>query len=166
MRSSVSVAAVALALLQGSDALNAAIQRKLNLLADMGMNPDGSAMVTFSDDPENSAFDATALKSLRVATTSNSPAVLAAAPLRNITPEYVELPLDHFAYRKGQDSSYHGKFFNRYWVNMDAYKPGGPVFLYDTGEADAEPGALTRLLNETSFFKQLVDDYNGIGIVW
>jgi len=166
MRSSVSVSAVALALLQGTNALNAAIQRKLNLLADMGMNPDGSAMVTFSDDAENSAFDATAFKSLKIATTSNSPAVLAAAPLRNITPEYVELPLDHFAYKKGQDPSYHGTFFNRYWVNMDAYKPGGPVFLYDTGEADAEPGALTRLLNETSFFKQLVDDYNGIGIVW
>ena len=49
MRSSASIAAVALALLQGTNAMNAAIQRKFNLLADMGMNPDGTPMATLEE---------------------------------------------------------------------------------------------------------------------
>jgi hypothetical protein len=163
MRSSVSIAAVALALLQGTNALNTAMQRKFNLLADMGLNPDGSAMVSFSDDVDSPDF--TALQSLKLATTSDSP-VVASVKAQNITPEYVELPIDHFAHKKNQDASYQGTFFNRYWVSTSGYRPGGPVFFYDTGEADAEPGALQRLQNTTSFFKQLVDEYGGIGIVW
>ncbi|CAN9180980.1 unnamed protein product [Alternaria sp. RS040] len=161
MRSSASIAAVALALLQGTNAMNAAIQRKFNLLADMGMNPDGTPMATL-DNPE---IDFTALKSLKVATTADS-TVVAAAKAETITPEYVELPIDNFAQKKNQDYSYQGTFFNRYWVATSGYKAGGPVFVYDVGEANAEPNALFRLQNETSFFKQLVDEFGGIGIVW
>jgi hypothetical protein len=40
------------------------------------------------------------------------------------------------------------------------------VFIYDVGEANASSNALFRIQNSTSFFKQIVDQYNGIGIVW
>lgn len=163
MRSSTSIAALALALLQGTDAMNAAVQRKFNLLADMGLNPDGSAIGSSSvDNPE---INIASLKSLKIASTAGSSASVAAAP-EVITPEYVELPIDNFASHKNQDHSYQGTFNNRYWVSTSSYKPGGPVFVYDVGEANAEPNALFRLQNETSFFKQLVDQFGGVGIVW
>ncbi|KAI9754082.1 MAG: hypothetical protein M4579_004865 [Chaenotheca gracillima] len=76
-----------------------------------------------------------------------------------INPENVTLPIDHFG-------KYPGTYENRFWVAEAGYKRGGPVFIYDVGEGDAEPTALTRLKNETSFFKQIVDEYGGIGIVW
>ncbi|KAF2787384.1 peptidase S28 [Melanomma pulvis-pyrius CBS 109.77] len=118
------------------------------MMADMGLLPDGTPI----------EMPAGVLASMRVASVSSDP------PLEVITPEYVELPLDNFA-RNG-DYAYHGTFNNRFWVAESAYKPGGPVFLYDVGEANAEGNALFRLQNETSFFKQIVDKYNGIGIVW
>jgi hypothetical protein len=134
-----------LAWLQGADALNAAIGRKLNEMAEFGLLPDGTPM----DVPGNSF-------SRRITPTRYPP--------ETIVEEYVELPLNHFV--KNQNYAYDGTFYNRFWVRENAYKPGGPVFLYDAGEADASTGALTRLQNDTNFFKQLVDKYNGIGIVW
>ncbi|KAF2186759.1 hypothetical protein K469DRAFT_738516 [Zopfia rhizophila CBS 207.26] len=136
--------ALSLSLLPLTEALGGRGIRQFQQMADMGLLPDGTPMGV---GPEIK----TSLK-------------LAAAPnkTKKIVPEYVELPLDNFA--KNKDYSYYGTFNNRYWVAEAAYKPGGPVFLYDVGEADAEPGALNRLQNETSFFKQLVDKYNGIGI--
>lgn len=44
----------------------------------------------------------------------------------------IELPLDHF-------SAANTTFSNRYWVNDEYYVPGGPVILFDAGEANAEP---------------------------
>ncbi|KAF2119735.1 serine carboxypeptidase S28-domain-containing protein [Lophiotrema nucula] len=123
--------------------------RKLALMADMGLLPDGTPM-------DNPSIE-TDLKLAKIA--SDQP-----PPNETITPEYVELPLDNFA--KDGDYSQEGTFFNRFWVSQSAYKPGAPVFLYDVGEANAEGNALFRLQNETSFFKQLVDKYNGLGIVW
>jgi hypothetical protein len=37
-----------------------------------------------------------------------------------VEPLYVQLPLDHF-------SNNPATFLNRYWVNDEFYKPGGPV---------------------------------------
>jgi len=159
MRSSATFAALGLALLQGTAAMNNAFARKFDLLAEMGMNPDGSAMGNPSADEEE-------LVSIKAISADSSNAASIAAPLEDIKEEYVELPIDNFAHQKGQNSAYHGTFFNRYWVSTSAYKPGSPVFIYDVGEANASTGALTRLRNETSFFKQMVDKYNGIGIVW
>jgi hypothetical protein len=76
-----------------------------------------------------------------------------------IEPEYVNLPVDHFG-------DHPGTFKNRFWVSEVDYKPGGPVFVYDVGEANASASAVARLTNETSFFKQMVQQFNGIGIVW
>ena len=142
MRSPISLAAVALALLQGADALNAAIQREFNLLADMGLNPDMNNLLSA---PSSSAASAAVS---RLQSSSES-----------IVEEFVALKLDQF----GKDKT---TFNNRFWVAESGYKPGGPVFIYDVGEANAESSALFRLQNETSFFKQIVDMYGGVGIVW
>ncbi|KAF2265504.1 hypothetical protein CC78DRAFT_185923 [Lojkania enalia] len=148
----VSACALALALLEGVGASKGAWDRKLSLMADMGLLPDGTPM-----EP-----DLGIAKSLKVsAMTYAEPPP---PPEETIEPEYVELPLDNFA--KNGDYSWQGTFYNRFWVREAAYKPGAPVFLYDVGEANAEPNALFRLQNETSFFKQMVDKYNGLGIVW
>lgn len=142
MLSSHSLAAFALAFLQTTQAMNTALQREFALMADMGLNPDGtpshpSSLTTRALFPNNTEI---------------------------ITPEYVELPLNHFSH--GSYGSDDGTFFNRFWVSERAYRPGGPVFVYDVGEADAESNALFRLQNETSFFKQIVEQFGGVGIVW
>jgi hypothetical protein len=152
MRCSIAAGAVALCLLQGASAVsNGALARKLSMMAEMGLLPDGTPMET-----EPLVAD---IKLAKISAAAPPP-----PPNEAIVPEYVELPLDNFA--KNGDYAEEGTFFNRYWVAQSAYKPGGPVFLYDAGEASAAPNALFRLTNSTSFFKQIVDKYNGIGIVW
>jgi hypothetical protein len=140
MRSPVSFAALGLALLTGADALNAAIQREFNLLADMGMEPDLAALGAGAS--VDSVMGVSRVQSAE-----------------SIVEEFVTLKLDQF----GKDKA---TFNNRFWVAESGYKPGGPVFIYDVGEANAESSALFRLQNETSFFKQIVDKYGGVGIVW
>lgn len=46
------------------------------------------------------------------------------------------------------------------------YRPGGPVFLWDIGEANAATSALWRLQSSTSVFPQLLEQFGGIGIIW
>ncbi|KAJ7850077.1 hypothetical protein B0H14DRAFT_3452248 [Mycena olivaceomarginata] len=48
-------------------------------------------------------------------------------------PLFIQMPLDHF------NASNRETFPNRYWVNATYYEPGGPVFLFDSGEQNAEP---------------------------
>ena len=76
-----------------------------------------------------------------------------------IVPEFVELPIDHFGGAAGT-------FENRFWVAEAGYRRGGPVFIFDGGEGDASPFAVRELQSNTSFFKQIVDEFGGIGIVW
>lgn len=170
MRSSTSLAALALALLHSTSAMNTAMQRQFNLLADMGYNPDGTPMA-LSDDTttttsDNSPIDKSLLTSLKISASSKDASLAAPSPPETITAEYVTLPLDNFARSKGQSDAYYGTFNNRYWVAESGYRPGGPVFVYDVGEANAAGNALFRLQNETSFFKQLVDEFGGVGVVW
>ena len=151
MRSSKLIAALTLALLQNTNALNGAIQNQWDLLAQMGLNPDGTPVEEYS-------AKVASFESVKSASSGDISASLAADP-GPINPEYIELPLDHFG-------SGAGNFRNRYWVNTKSYKLGGPVFIYDVGEANAITSSQFRLRNETSFFKQIVDEFNGIGIVW
>ncbi|KAL5045964.1 hypothetical protein BDW71DRAFT_197970 [Aspergillus fruticulosus] len=72
--------------------------------------------------------------------------------------EYVSLPIDH-------DNPAVGTFQNRYWVNDAFYEPGGPVVLYDVGEADGEPSA-AHLTSSVSFFPPVLQELGAIGIVW
>ncbi|KAK0486841.1 peptidase S28 [Armillaria luteobubalina] len=75
---------------------------------------------------------------------------------------FIEVPLDHF----GSDNS--SKFLNRYWVNVSYYAPGGPVFLFDSGEQDAAP-LLPYYLQEyhgLSAAMRLSKRYGGLAILW
>lgn len=76
-----------------------------------------------------------------------------------IEPEFVEIPLDHFG-------SFNGTYYNRFWVSESGYRKGGPVFMYDVGESDGFSEAQFILQDGDSFFKQMVDEFGGIGIVW
>lgn len=69
-----------------------------------------------------------------------------------------QLPIDH-------DDPSVGTYENRYWVNDQYYQRGGPVFVYDVGEASAEASA-KHLCNSTSFLVEMLDDFGAIGIVW
>jgi hypothetical protein len=157
MRSSTSIPALFLALLHTATATNNAFARKFALLADMGLDPDGTPMSAPSF-PDSDDFRIASVQADNGSSTQPPPEV--------IVPEYVELPVDNFAADKNQPFSEHGTFWNRYWVSSRAYKPGSPVFIYDVGEADASTNALFRLQDSSSFFRQMVEKYNGIGIVW
>ncbi|KAJ5691959.1 hypothetical protein N7462_001382 [Penicillium macrosclerotiorum] len=43
---------------------------------------------------------------------------------------------------------------------------GGPVFIYDVGEATAENAAKLYLGNSTTFLAEILEEFRGLGIVW
>ncbi|KAJ5770934.1 uncharacterized protein N7511_002985 [Penicillium nucicola] len=89
-----------------------------------------------------------------------SVAAVAGASLdQNVKAEYVSLPIDHSNHSVGF-------YQNRYWASTDHYKEGGPVFIYDVGEATAESSAQVHLGNSSSFFYQMLEEFGGVGIVW
>jgi hypothetical protein len=143
MHFSIPLAALSLTTLPFASALDGSILRELAALADQGLNADGTPLL---DTSSSSTFS----------TSSSDDEVIVA--------EYVELPLDNFA--KNGNFKEDGTFWNRYWVKEGSYRPGGPVFLYDVGEGDAEPYWRGKLESETSWFRQMVDEYGGVGIVW
>lgn len=77
----------------------------------------------------------------------------------SVTAEWTTLPIDH-------DNSSAGTYQNRFWANTDHYKPGGPVFVYDVGEASALDSAQFFLGNSSSFFQGILQEFNGVGLVW
>ncbi|KAH7406450.1 serine carboxypeptidase S28-domain-containing protein [Phaeosphaeria sp. MPI-PUGE-AT-0046c] len=159
MRSWTHLPTVLLSLAHHANAINSAFAHSFALLADMGLNPDGTPISSDSSSPSFSDFDSFSISSVQD-DASHRP------PPETIVPEYVKLPVDNFAASKNQAFDWHGTFWNRFWVSSRAYKPGAPVFLYDVGESDASTNALYRLQDETSFFRQIVEQYHGIGIVW
>jgi Serine carboxypeptidase S28 len=84
--------------------------------------------------------------------------------LERLRPKFVTLKLDHF------DDASTATFNNRYWVDEKYYQPGGPIFIFDVGEADAMGPAMDYFLKpaggELAFFQQLVKQFNGMGILW
>ncbi|EJD00034.1 peptidase S28 [Fomitiporia mediterranea MF3/22] len=69
--------------------------------------------------------------------------------------------LDHF----GNSTE---TFKNRYWINGTYYEPGGPVFIFDSGEQNAEP-LLPYYLQEyhgLSATMRLAKRYRGLAILW
>ncbi|KAJ7918777.1 peptidase S28 [Mycena leptocephala] len=77
-------------------------------------------------------------------------------------PLFIDMPLDHF------NASNRRTFPNRYWVNATYYEPGGPVFLFDSGEQNAEP-LLPYYLQEyhgLSAVMQLAKRYRGVAFLW
>ena len=77
---------------------------------------------------------------------------------------YVELPIDHNDTSATVNGS--STFWNRYWVVDEFYEEGGPVFIYDVGELDGSTKFETFLTNDSIYFRQLMRNYSGIGIVW
>jgi hypothetical protein len=73
--------------------------------------------------------------------------------------ETVSLPISY------ADSTV-GNFTNRYWVVDDFYKPGGPVFVLDTGESYGGDQYLGHLTRNTSFLQTYMREFNALGIVW
>ncbi|KAF2434744.1 hypothetical protein EJ08DRAFT_428848 [Tothia fuscella] len=130
------------------NAIPGARLRHNDMMASMNLLPDGTPMGGMEEEWWQS-------NSVRRPKAPNN------TKLEDIQNEYVTLPVDHFGI--GSET-----FNNRFWVAESGYKPGGPVFIYDVGEANASSNAihLQRLRNNTSFFKQLVDQFNGIGIIW
>jgi Serine carboxypeptidase S28 len=74
----------------------------------------------------------------------------------------VDLPIDHF---NTQDTR---TFQNRYWMNDTFYEKGGPVFLYDAGEAIVPDRQAQQLNSDQVVFTavELARKYHGIAIVW
>ncbi|KAF7505008.1 hypothetical protein GJ744_001529 [Endocarpon pusillum] len=76
-----------------------------------------------------------------------------------IPAELANLPIDHT-----QPSE--GTYQNRYWVNDQFYQPGGPIFVHDVGENNAERSAHRYLNASSSYLLEILQEFHGIGIVW
>lgn len=75
----------------------------------------------------------------------------------------IDMPIDHF------NPSDHRTYKNRYWVNDSYYEPGGPVFLFDTGEYGVTNFMVTSFLAEEmgpSSLMSLARKYNGVAVMW
>ncbi|TGO13041.1 hypothetical protein BTUL_0078g00500 [Botrytis tulipae] len=60
-------------------------------------------------------------------------------------------------------------FRNCYWLNDTFYRPGGPVFFFDTGEHGISEFMVSMLLEEAmgrSALMALAQKYNGLAILW
>ncbi|KAF8959584.1 peptidase S28 [Flammula alnicola] len=82
-------------------------------------------------------------------------------PVENL-PKFIQIPIDHFTQKAS------ARFDNRYWINATYWEPGGPVFLFDSGEQNAEP-LLPYYLQEyhgLSATMRLAKRYNGLAILW
>ena len=51
-------------------------------------------------------------------------------------------------------------------MTEDVYQPGGPIFLFDGGESDASPIVYESLQNDAGPQRQMLKQFNGMGIVW
>ncbi|TKX20341.1 extracellular serine carboxypeptidase-like protein 2 [Elsinoe australis] len=75
--------------------------------------------------------------------------------------ETLQIPVDHF------NAADNRTFSNRFWVNSQYYKPGGPVFLFDSGEQNAEylvPYFLYEVAGPSAVV-QLAKRFNGVALI-
>lgn len=85
------------------------------------------------------------------------------APKSSVPAYNFTMPVDHF------DASNKRTYPNRYFVNDTYYKAGGPVIVYDNGEAGFDPDGVSSMLAETdgkSLPMQLAANLSGIVIGW
>lgn len=126
-----------LCLAYSSTAINYNVIRHNQLMISQNLLPDGTPMY---DETELSA-------NVRVDIES----------FEDIKAEYVTLPLDHW----DADA---GTYQNRFWASEQYYKPGGPVFIFDAGEGNADGNV--DFNNPSSMQVQMLKKFNGIGINW
>lgn len=129
--------------------------RNLQLAADLGLDPT-MALLHRKEFRTAVANCAAADVPTEYAEVCMLPEIYASEDLSNMAEQ---IPIDH-------DDLSVGTYKNRYWVSEEHYLPGGPVFVYDVGEMDAEQPAKTYLTNSTSFFKKMLKEFHGIGIAW
>ncbi|KAF9477070.1 hypothetical protein BDN70DRAFT_995230 [Pholiota conissans] len=82
--------------------------------------------------------------------------------LSNNAAKFIKMPIDHFTHKTTES------FQNRYWINATYWEPGGPVFLFDSGEQNAEP-LFPYYLQEyhgLSATMRLAKRYKGLAILW
>ncbi|KAK0263436.1 hypothetical protein LTS09_002628 [Friedmanniomyces endolithicus] len=75
---------------------------------------------------------------------------------------HIEIPVDHY------NASDNRTYENRYWVNAQHYKMGGPVFYFDSGEQNASP-LVPYFLYEAagpSSVMTLARRFNGLAIIF
>lgn len=83
-----------------------------------------------------------------------------------VVPRYnFTMPVDHF------NASDTRTYSNRFWVNDTWYQPGGPVILYDFGEAGVSQSGANSFLaelgsNNPTAPLQLARSYHGLVIGW
>ncbi|OGM49053.1 hypothetical protein ABOM_002348 [Aspergillus bombycis] len=99
------------------------------------------------------------MSGLRLLTLQLCAATLCCAISSNVVAEYATLPIDHWNVSVG---TYH----NRYWVNDQHYRAGGPIFIHDVGESNAEHPAQRYLGQSSSYLVNLLREFHGMGIVW
>ena len=75
----------------------------------------------------------------------------------------IEIPIDHF------NPSDKRVYSNRYWMNDTYYEAGGPVFMYDNGEAGVVDAQVEEDLGEDGVIfapVELARKYHGIALIW
>ena len=152
MRYSISIAALSLSSLHSASA-NPHIARVFNDFAPRAFYPEGNTpkdVDTFQPDVSRRSSSSPSSSAKRATNSS-------------ITPSYVELPIDHFGNGTVNGTS---TFWNRYWVDDEYYREGGPVFVYDVGELDGDNRWSYFLTNESSYLRGLERKFGGLGIVW
>jgi hypothetical protein len=78
-------------------------------------------------------------------------------------PSYnLSIPVDHFHNESRYEPHSYQTFSNRYWINDEHYKPGGPVILYAAGEVSGDARIPTL---EHGIVDILAKNLNGLGVV-
>ncbi|WPH03942.1 extracelular serine carboxypeptidase [Acrodontium crateriforme] len=74
----------------------------------------------------------------------------------------IDQPIDHFPHSSRYAPHETATFKQRYFFDSSYYKPGGPVFLYISGETSGE----SRFSNlKTGIIKILMEATNGLGVI-
>jgi hypothetical protein len=102
---------------------------------------------------------------LTVASTVASASDIRAQVASNIpVGQFFTIPIDHF------NLSDIRTYQNRFWFNDTFYQKGGPIFMYDVGEAGLSDGQAASIVvgstQVTSNVIELARKYHGIAIAW
>lgn len=80
----------------------------------------------------------------------------------NYTAYYIDQPIDHFPTSSRYAPNVNATFKQAYYFDDTYYKPGGPIFLYISGETSG-PSRFSNL--ETGIIQILMNATNGLGVI-
>jgi hypothetical protein len=84
------------------------------------------------------------------------------APVSSHKAHNFSIPVDHFHNESRYEPHSYQTFSNRYWINDEHYKPGGPVILYAAGEVSGDARIPTL---DYGIVDILAKNVNGLGVV-